>query len=306
LLAAGHEVVGVDNLNPAYDPRLKHWRLEQLRGQPGFRFAVCDIGERDAAVAALETLGAKPPLDAVFNLAARAGVRASVEDPWAYYDANVVGTINMLELCRAWGVPKFVVASSSSVYGDSTAVPYREDQPVNRPISPYAASKEAAETISYTYHHLHGIDVSALRYFTVYGPAGRPDMSVFRFVRAIAEGTPLTLFGDGTQQRDFTYVDDIARGTIAALAPVGYEVFNLGSDQPHSVQAMLELLSKLIGKVPIIERQLAHAADVPQTWADIAKAKRLLNWKPQVSFEEGLAACVAWYREHWAFASTLD
>lgn len=306
LLSAGHEVFGVDNLNPAYDPRLKHWRLEQLRAQPGFQFATCDISARGAVKAAMDAFGVSRPLDAVLNLAARAGVRASVEDPWTYYEANVVGTINMLELCRAWGVPKFVVASSSSVYGDSTAVPYREDQPVNRPISPYAASKEATETISYTYHHLHGIDVSALRYFTVYGPAGRPDMSVFRFVRAIAEGTPLTLYGDGTQQRDFTYVDDIARGTIAALAPVGYEVFNLGSDQPHSVQAMLELLSQLVGKTPIVERQLAHAADVPQTWADISKAKRLLGWAPQVSFEEGLAACVAWYRAEQEFASKLD
>jgi nucleoside-diphosphate-sugar epimerase len=312
LLAAGHEVFGVDNLNAAYDPRLKDWRLNQLRPQAGFQFAECDISERDAVAAALTAHGLTPAasrapaLDAVFNLAARAGVRASVEDPWTYYHTNVIGTINMLELCRAWRIPKFVVASSSSVYGDSTAVPYREDQPVGRPISPYAASKQATETISYAYHHLHGIDVSALRYFTVYGPAGRPDMSVFRFLRCIAEGTPLTLYGDGTQQRDFTYVDDIAAGTIAALAPVGYEIFNLGSDQPYSVQTMLDMLSELLGKTPIIQREPAHTADVPQTWADISKARRLLGWQPQVSFENGLRACAQWYVAQHALASILD
>jgi UDP-glucuronate 4-epimerase len=308
LLAAGHEVVGLDNLNNAYDPRLKDWRLAQLQSLPGFRYAKVDIADNAALLHALASLhlSGSSSIAGVINLAARAGVRASMEDPWIYYQCNVVGTLNLLELCRSWGIRKFVVASSSSVYGDSTNVPYREDQSVARPVSPYAASKQAAETLCYSYHHLHGIDVSALRYFTVYGPAGRPDMSVFRFVRGIAEQTPITLWGDGEQKRDFTYVDDIARGTVLALQEVGYEIFNLGSDRPYSVNEMLSMLAAQLGKQPVIERRPAHPADVPQTWADISKAQRLLGWQPTTSFEAGLQACVQWYQEHRDLARSLD
>jgi nucleoside-diphosphate-sugar epimerase len=303
LLAARHEVVGIDSLNDAYDPRLKDWRLAALRRQAAFSFIQGDIAARDLVTSHLPRNDA--PFDAVVNLAARAGVRASMDDPWAYYDANVTGTLNLLEYCRAQAIPKFVLASSSSVYGDSRDVPYREDQPAARPVSPYAASKQAGETLAYSYHHLHGIDVSVLRYFTVYGPAGRPDMSVFRFVRSIVEGTPLTLWGDGEQSRDFTFVEDIARGTIAALRPVGYEIFNLGSDRPQSVNDMLATIAHLAGSAPLIERRPAHPADVAQTWANIEKAGRLLDWKPQTSLATGLAACVDWYQQHRAFASQL-
>ena len=228
-----------------------------------------------------------------------------MENPWIYYQCNVIGTLNLLELCRNWGIRKFVVASSSSVYGDSPNVPYREDQSVARPVSPYAASKQATETLCYSYHHLHGIDISALRYFTVYGPAGRPDMSVFRFARGIAEQTPITLWGDGEQKRDFTYVDDIARGTVLALKEVGYEIFNLGSDRPYSVNDMLAMLAALLGQQPIIERRPAHPADVPQTWADISKAQSLLGWQPTTTFESGLEACVQWYHQHRDLARSL-
>lgn len=258
LLAAGHEVVGLDNLNDAYDPRLKEWRLAQLQAMAGFRYAKVDIADHAALLHALKDtqLQASSSIAGVINLAARAGVRASMENPWIYYQCNVIGTLNLLELCRTWGIRKFVVASSSSVYGDSPNVPYREDQSVARPVSPYAASKQATETLCYSYHHLHGIDISALRYFTVYGPAGRPDMSVFRFVRGIAEQTPITLWGDGEQKRDFTYVDDIARGTVLALKEVGYEIFNLGSDRPYSVNDMLAMLAAQLGQQPIIERAI--------------------------------------------------
>jgi UDP-glucuronate 4-epimerase len=308
LLSAGHDVVGLDNLNDAYDPRLKDWRLARLRDVPNFRFAKADISDRAALDAALaeQKLSAASNIAGVINLAARAGVRASMENPWIYYQCNVIGTLNLLELCRAWKIRKFVVASSSSVYGDSASVPYREDQSVARPVSPYAASKQAAETLCYSYHHLHGIDVSALRYFTVYGPAGRPDMSVFRFIRGIVEQTPLTLWGDGQQRRDFTFVEDIARGTVLSLKEVGYEIFNLGSDSPYAVNDMLAILSRQIGKQPIIERRPAHPADVPQTWADVTKARQILGWEPRVAFEEGLARSVAWYRENQALASSLQ
>ncbi|RMF98166.1 MAG: NAD-dependent epimerase/dehydratase family protein, partial [Planctomycetota bacterium] len=227
-------------------------------------------------------------------------------DPAVYYHTNVDGTLALLELCRQTGITKFLLASTSSLYGSHNPVPYREDADTNRPLSPYAASKKAAETLCYTYHHLHGIDVSVVRYFTVYGPAGRPDMSVFRFIRWIAEGTPITVFGDGKQSRDFTYVDDIARGTIAALRPLGYEVINLGGDRPVVLADMIAEIERLLGKKARIEHRPAHPADVPTTWADVNKAKTLLDWQPTVPLEEGLARCVDWYREHHDIASTIS
>jgi len=305
LLDEGHRVVGVDNLNDAYDPRLKQWRLARLEPHANFRFHELDITDRGA----LEGLFAadarssdadvdRPPYSAVFNLAARAGVRPSVENPWVYYQANCDGTLNLLDLCRRFGVAKFILASTSSLYGSHNPVPYREDADTNRPLSPYAASKKAAETLAYTYHHLHGLDVTVFRYFTVYGPAGRPDMSVFRFVRRIAEGEPIVVFGDGTQERDFTYVDDIARGTIAGRAPLGYEVINLGGDRPVRLSAIIDQIGKLVDREPAIDYQDAHPADVPATWADVGKARELLGWSPQVAVEEGLLRSVEWYREN--------
>jgi UDP-glucuronate 4-epimerase len=304
LLEAGHHVVGVDNLNRAYDVRLKEWRLARLVRDDRFRFERVDIGDRDALA---RLVGAARP-EAVVNLAARAGVRQSVEDPWLYVDTNVTGTLNLLELCRSLGVRKFLLASTSSLYGARNPMPYREEADTNGPLSPYAASKKAAEVLCYTYHYLYGLDVSVVRYFTVYGPAGRPDMSLFRFVQWIAEGRPVVVFGDGRQSRDFTYVDDIARGTVAALAPVGYEVVNLGSDRPVVLAEAIRKAEALLGRSGRIEYRPRHAADVPATWADIGKARRLLGWEPQVAFDEGLARLVAWYRENreWAREVATD
>ncbi|HTE04499.1 MAG TPA: SDR family NAD(P)-dependent oxidoreductase, partial [bacterium] len=220
LASEGHTVVGVDNLNTAYDVRLKQWRLARLQSARGFSFRQLDIGDREALPGAMP----RDSVDAVINLAARAGVRQSVEDPWVYVATNITGTLNLLELCRTRGVKKFVLASTSSVYGSDTPRPYREDAATDHPLSPYAASKKGAEVLAYTYHALYGIDVTVVRYFTVYGPAGRPDMSLFRFVKWVAEGDPVIVYGDGTQERDFTYVDDIAAGTVAALKPLGFEV----------------------------------------------------------------------------------
>lgn len=305
LLGSGHRVVGVDNLNDAYDPRLKQWRLERLQLHTGFRFHRLDITDRAALEGLFETDARsngdeidQQPYSAVVNLAARAGVRASVENPWVYYQVNCDGTLNLLEMCRRFGVPKFLLASTSSLYGEKNPVPYREDADTNRSLSPYSASKKAAETLAYTYHHLYGIDVSIPRYFTVYGPAGRPDMSVFRFIRRISEGEPIVVFGDGTQQRDFTYVDDIARGTVAALRPLGYEVMNLGGDRPVRLSAIIDQIAELVGKRPQIEHRPAHPADVPATWADIGHARRLLDWSPQIPIEEGLRRSVQWYRDN--------
>ena len=306
LLDEGHLVVGVDNLNDAYDPRLKRWRLARLEPRANFRFHELDITDRESLeglfAAKIESAGAEAvdvePYSAVFNLAARAGVRPSVENPKVYYEANCDGTLNLLEFCRRYGVGKFLLASTSSLYGSHNPVPYAEDADTNRPLSPYAASKKAAETLAYTYHYLHGIDVTVFRYFTVYGPAGRPDMSVFRFVRRIAEGEPIVVFGDGTQERDFTYVDDIARGTVAGLKPFGYEVINLGGDRPVRLSSIIDQIGALVGRQPQIDYRPAHPADVPATWADITKAGRLLDWSPQVAIEEGLRRSVEWYREN--------
>jgi len=306
LLEAGHVVVGVDELNDAYDPRLKQWRLARLEPHPRFRFHRLDIADAAAvdALFAADARGAdppqadRPPYAAVVNLAARAGVRPSVEAPGVYFRTNCQGTLNLLEACRRHGVGKFLLASTSSLYGAGNAVPYREDADTDRPLSPYAASKKAAEALAYTYHYLHGIDCSVPRYFTVYGPAGRPDMSVFRFVRRIAEGEPIVVFGDGSQQRDFTYVDDIARGTVAALRPLGYAVFNLGGDRPARLLDVVEQIASLLGTRAQIDYRPAHPADVPATWADVGRARELLGWKPQVSLEEGLRRTVAWYRDN--------
>ena len=297
LLDDGHEVVGIDNLNDAYDSALKRWRLAQLTGRRGFRFEEVDICDRPALQAVFAKPSA-PDFAAVLNLAARAGVRPSVEDPWPYFRTNSEGCLNLLDLCRRYGVRKFVLASTSSLYGSHNDVPFREDDDTNRPLSPYAASKKAAEAIAFSYHHLHHIDVSVLRYFTVYGPAGRPDMSIFRFVRQIAEGEPITVFGDGTQQRDFTYVDDIARGTIAALKPLGYEVINLGGDRPVELNAVIRQIADLVERQPVVQSRPAHAADVPATWASIEMARSLLGWSPQFTIEQGLRSCVEWYRSH--------
>ena len=297
LLGDGHTVVGIDNLNDAYDVRLKQWRLAQLEGKPGFEFNKLDICDRDGLRRLFDV-----PLDAVINLAARAGVRQSVADPWVYFETNVTGTLNLLEMCREFGVHKFVLASTSSLYGANNPRPFREDANTNHPLSPYAASKKGAEALCYTYHYLYGIDVTVFRYFTVYGPAGRPDMSLFRFTQWISEGHPVTVYGDGQQSRDFTYVDDIARGTIAGLQPVGYEVINLGSDEPIVLMDAIRLVEELTGEEANLEFKPRHPADILATWADIGKAERVLGWGPQVSFKDGVARLVAWYGENrkWA------
>jgi nucleoside-diphosphate-sugar epimerase len=300
LLDAGHEVVGIDDLNDAYDVRLKQHRLERLGRHDRFRFHRLDISKRDA----LDALGGER-VDAVVNLAARAGVRASVENPWIYVDTNVTGTLNMLEWCRTHGVGKFVLASTSSVYGGSDAAVFREDQDTSRPISPYAATKKAAEALCHTWHVLHGLDVSVLRYFTVYGPAGRPDMAMFRFVRGVREGLPITVYGDGGMARDFTYVDDIARGTIAALRPLGYEIVNLGGEKPASVNELVATVEQALGRRAERHTAAPHPADVPRTAACIDKARQLLDWEPRVALAEGVARTAAWYEAERSWAKEI-
>jgi nucleoside-diphosphate-sugar epimerase len=301
LLDAGREVVGVDDLNEMNDARFKRNRLAELVGRAGFEFVRSDVADRAGLAAALPAGG----FDAVINLAARAGVRTSVENPWVYVDTNVTGTLNLLDLCRARGIGKFVLASTSSVYGASRAESFREDDESSRPLSPYAATKKAAEALAHSYHALHALDVSVLRYFTVYGPAGRPDMAMFRFVQRIREGRPITVYGDGSMSRDFTYVDDVARGTIAALRPLGYEAINLGGDRPYAVSEVIAAVERALGRSAIVIHAPAHAADVPRTAASIEKARRLLGWSPRVPLAEGVARTVAWYEANRAWAKDV-
>ena len=301
LLEAGHTVVGVDNLNDAYDRRLKDYRLARLTSRAGFVFHALDITDRAAVFA----LGEDESFDAVINLAARAGVRYSVENPWVYIETNTTGALNLLEMSRRAGVPKFVQASTSSLYGEGNTVPYREDANTDHVLSPYAASKKAAEALCYTYHRLYGLDVTVFRYFTVYGPAGRPDMAPFRFIQWVSEGRPLRLFGDGSQSRDFTYVDDIARGTLLGLKPLGYEVINLGSDRPYTVKELIALIERAVGRKANIVHEPRHPADVETTWASIEKARRLLGWEPAVALPEGIRRTVAWYQAERAWAAQI-
>lgn len=302
ILERGDSVVGVDNMNTYYDPRMKEWRLQTLQEFKNFTFIKEDITNYEA----LEQLFRSHSFDAIINLAARAGVRASLENPWIYYDTNVTGTLNLLECSRRYGPKKFVLASTSSLYGADNPLPFREDANTDRPLSPYAASKKAAEVLCSTYHYLYGIDVTVVRYFTVYGPAGRPDMSLFRFVKWVSEGQPVIIYGDGKQKRDFTFVDDIARGTLAALKPMGYEVINLGSDKPIVLIEALRLAEELLGRKANVEFKERHPSDVLATWANISKAKRLLNWKPETPFEEGLRQLVTWYTENLTWVKDID
>lgn len=298
-LAAEHKVVAIDNVNDYYDVRLKEHRIEAL---DGIEFHRIDIENK----AAMQPLFEENQFDAVVNLAARAGVRYSMENPHVYMTTNAHGSLNLLELMREFDVKKYVLASTSSLYAGQQ-MPFVESLAVNTPISPYAASKKAAEVMAYSYHFLFGIDVSVVRYFTVYGPAGRPDMSIFRFIQWIDQGVPIELFGDGSQSRDFTYVDDIASGTIAALKPVGYEIINLGGgNQPISMNTVIATLEDLLGKKAKINYRDFHKADLKSTWADISKANNLLGWEPKISLQEGLESSVKWYVDHQPWSSSLD
>tara|TARA_B100001093_G_scaffold518835_1_gene605191 strand:- start:1246 stop:2232 length:987 start_codon:yes stop_codon:yes gene_type:complete len=301
LLDQGDQVLGVDNLNDYYDVRLKNWRLEQLKAHSNadnFSFARLDIEDQANLRDLFQAHG---PFDAVLNLAARAGVRYSMENPHVYLSTNAEGTLNLLECMRVQGCKKLVLASTSSLYAGQK-MPFTEDLAVNEPLSPYAASKKAGELMAYSYHKLYQMDVSVVRYFTVFGPAGRPDMSIFRFIKWTEERVPIEMFGDGSQSRDFTYVDDIAWGTIAAIQDVGYEIINLGGGRnPVSLNTIISKLEELLGKKANVDHKPFHVADLMETWADISKAKRLLDWEPRVSLHEGLEKSLQWYNDnrHW-------
>lgn len=300
LLSSGHKVTAVDNLNDNYDISLKQHRLERFANNTNFNFFKVDIRDYTRMHEIYNS-----SFTAVIHLAALSAIRHSVKEPRECYEINLDGTLNLLELSREFGLKKFVLASSSSVYSENVDCPLTEISPTDKPLSPYASSKKAAETLVHTYHHLHGLDASVIRYFTVYGPAGRPDMATFKFVQSITEEIPITLFGDGTQKRDFTHIDDAANGTICALKPLGYEIINIGTSHTITLANIISIMERYIGKDAKINYEPKHPADVSITWANIDKAQKLLNWSPHTMIEDGIKSAVDWYKSNRNWAKNI-
>ena len=302
LLDRGDEVIGIDSINDSYDVRLKYWRLDQLKPRQGFTFIQDDICCPELFT---EIAGKYPKIQAVIHLAARAGVRQAVEFPDLYLQTNANGSLNVLEYCRKYGVNKLVMASTSSIYGANPPLPTTEEADSSHPLQIYAASKKAAEVMAYTYHHLFALDTTVFRFFTVYGPAGRPDMVMFRFAQWVAEGKTVTVTGDGMQMRGFTYIDDIARGVLAGLKPLGYEIINLGGHETININELLKIIETKLGKKAHVEYIPRHPADVEANWANVEKARRMLGWEPQVSLDEGITELVNWYLQQRSWASQV-
>ena len=285
MLQAGYSVIGIDNFDSFYDPQIKHKAIQKLALNPDFKLYEGDIRNRSLLDTVFEI--EKPAL--VIHLAARAGVRPSIEQPELYYDVNVNGTLVLLEAMRKAGIKDLLFASSSSVYGNNKKVPFSETDSVDNPISPYAATKKAGELLCYTYHHLYNFNIFCLRFFTVYGPGQRPEMAIQQFGRKIAEGLPITLFGDGSTRRDYTFIDDITNGIIASSDNlIGYEILNLGNSDTISLIDLVHNIEETLGEKAIIEWQPMQPGDVEITFADISKAQKLIGYKPDYPVKKGL------------------
>jgi UDP-glucuronate 4-epimerase len=297
LCARGDDVIGFDNFDPFYARAEKQRNLEALAASS--RFALVEGDLRSAADLERAFAGARP--DVVVHLAALAGVRPSLADPARYADVNLLGTQRVLDACRAHGVARVAFASSSSVYGLDSAVPFKESDPCLRPLSPYAATKRAGELMLFTAHHLHALDVSCLRFFTVFGPRQRPDLAIHKFARLISAGRPIELYGDGSTSRDYTYIDDIVDGVVAAVDELGrgapdYRIYNLGGSRTTTLLQLVEMISGALGKKPTIEWRPEQPGDMKRTLADVALAGRALGYAPRVPLEDGMARFVAWFR----------
>jgi UDP-glucuronate 4-epimerase len=295
LLERGLEVVCLDDFNDYYDPAFKRQNIAPYTQRAGFHLVEGDIRDRELVFATYRRFG----ISATIHLAARAGVRPSIANPRLYEEVNGVGTVNLLEAAHRFGAYTFVFGSTSSVYGINSKVPFAEDDPITCPISPYAASKRGAELMCYTFHHLYGLKVTVLRFFTVYGPRQRPDMAIYKFTELLAKGKPVPRFGDGSMARDYTYIDDIVRGVLAAFDhEAEFEIVNLGGSRTTTLQRLIELIAGELGVPPLVEELPLQPGDVPITYADVSKARRLFGWEPEVPIEEGIRRFVAWYREN--------
>jgi len=298
LAEGGWRVTVVDNFDPFYDPAIKEANVAPHLENPDYALVRTDLRDADALHATFTPIQEATRFDVIVHLAAKAGVRPSLEDPVGYQQVNVMGTQHLLELAKTWGVPQFVFASSSSVYGVDPNVPWREDHAVTRPISPYASTKVSGELLGHVYAHLYDLRFIALRFFTVYGPRQRPDLAIHAFARRMLQGEPIPVFGDGTTRRDYTYVADTVQGIRAAMdyQDTNYEVINLGNDRTVTLNAMIETLEAALGVEAKREVLPAQPGDVPQTWADVSKAGRLLGYAPSTSFDEGIARFAEWLR----------
>ena len=296
LLRDGHSVWAFDDLNPFYDPQLKRANLRDIQAlAKPFEFIHGDLVDANA----VNELFSSVKFDQVIHLAARAGVRPSLEQPALYQRVNVEGTVNILEAARKSGVKKLTIASSSSVYGVNAKVPFSESDPIFSAISPYAASKLACEALGHTYHHVYGLDVAMLRFFTVYGPRQRPDLAIHKFTKLIDAGKPIPVFGDGSTARDHTHISDIVEGVVACTKKeFGFDIFNLGESQTVKLSELIALIEKALGKQAVIDRQPLQPGDVPITFADISKARAKLGYNPQVKVEKGIPLFVDWYRKN--------
>jgi len=301
LLVDGHEVVGLDNFDAFYDRRTKQSNLEAALVHHRYTFLEADIRDTERMAEIFRRHG---PFDAVMHLAAKAGVRPSIAEPRLYEEVNIAGTMNLLEAAvRSSRPTRFVFASSSSVYGNNPKVPFSETDPVDNPISPYAATKKAGELICHTYHHLYDLPVFCLRFFTVYGPRQRPDLAIQKFIRKIFAGEPVPMYGDGSSSRDYTYIDDVIAGVRRAIDRCrGYEIINLGSRHPVVLKEMIEVVAEACGREAVIEPLPMQPGDMERTFADVEKAARLLDYKPSVPFREGVALQVEWVRREWLLA----
>lgn len=288
------QITVIDDFNDFYDPEIKRANIRQQLADPRYQLVEGDIRDR----AALESALGDKQFACLVHLAARAGVRPSLSQPQLYNETNVNGTLNLLELARERGIKQFVFGSSSSVYGINAKVPFSEDDPIRQPISPYAATKGAGELLCHTYSHLYGVRCVCLRFFTVYGPRQRPDLAIHKFARLISNGKPIPVFGDGATRRDYTYIDDIIDGVTAAISydQSDYEVFNLGESRTVELRELIALLEKELNAHAVIDRQPPQPGDVPQTFADITKARKLLGYNPQTQIEEGIHKFVGWFR----------
>ena len=292
LLRDGHAVMGIDSFDTFYDPQIKRRNIARALSHPSFRLVEADIRNQAALEQAIEG-----DVDVIVHLAARAGVRPSIEQPALYSDVNINGTVVLLEIARARHIKKFVFASSSSVYGNNKKVPFSESDNVDFPISPYAATKKAGELICHTYHHLYGIGMTCLRFFTVYGPRQRPDLAIHKFARLIEAGKPIPIYGDGTMRRDFTYIDDIINGVVAAIDKcAGYHIYNLGESRPICVGDLIAEIEKALGREAIRNHLPTQPGDVDQTYADVARAQQELGYHPATDIATGLARFVQWLR----------
>jgi UDP-glucuronate 4-epimerase len=294
LLREGCRVAIVDDFNDFYDPAIKRRNLKRVRAAGKVEVHEADIVDK----AALDRVFAAGKFDGVIHLAARAGVRPSIEQPLLYAQTNVTGTLNLLECAQAAGIKKFIFASTSSVYGINAKIPFSESDPIFKPISPYAATKLAGEALCHTYHHLYGMDMTCLRFFTVYGPSQRPDLAIHKFAKLIAADKPIEMFGDGSTRRDYTFIDDIVEGIMACVrVRSGYEIFNLGNSNTVELRHLIELTERALGKKAIIERRPEQPGDVPVTFADVSKARRMLGYEPKTKIEQGIARFVEWFQQ---------